>query len=136
MPFAHNGDRKTTLVIVEDNATVGYLLQRGLEPQHQILASVGDGAAAVQAVNEHHPDIVLLDISMPIMNGLDAAECIAKSCPFDSIIIVTSHTDRGYVEAAFDRGAVGYVRKGSIADLQDAIRTVLDGQRYWPAFCR
>jgi DNA-binding NarL/FixJ family response regulator len=129
-------ERRTTLVIVDDDELLRYGLQRRLEPHYDVVASVSDGVAAIDAVNEHHPDIVLLDISMPVMDGFETAERIARNCPRASIVFVTSHTDHSYVEEAFRRGAAGYVVKGSIKELQDAISTVIDGERYRPAFCR
>lgn len=134
MPTPQISDRKTTFVIVEDDSIFRYVLERELSPKHKVVASVGDGAAGVDAVKEHCPDIVLLDISMPVMNGLDAARRIVKECPSVLIIFVTSHTERAYVDEAFQSGATGYVRKDSLVELQDAIRTVLGGHRYWPAF--
>ena len=134
MPSPHISDRKTTLVIVEDDGILRYALERSLAPQYEILASVGDGAAGVEAVQQHRPHIVLLDISMPLMNGLDAAERIAKSCPSVFIIFVTTHTERAYVDEAFRRGAAGYVRKGNLPELQVAITTVLNGQHFRPDF--
>jgi DNA-binding NarL/FixJ family response regulator len=93
-----------------------------------------DGAAGVDAVQQHRPDIVLLDISMPVMDGLDAAERITKSCPSVFIIFVTTHTERAYVDEAFRRGAAGYATKGNLPELLIAITTVLNGQHYRPAF--
>ena len=109
-------------------------MQRSLETTHLILASVGNGAEGIKAVEEHRPDIVLLDISMPIMNGFDAAEYMQKNCPLVLIIFVTNHTEDAYVDLAFERGAAGYVSKDKVADLPDAIGAVLEGQRYWPTF--
>jgi DNA-binding NarL/FixJ family response regulator len=134
LPSPHISDRKTTFVIVEDDAILRYALEHSLVPEHEVLASVGDGAAGVDAVSEHCPDIVLLDISMPVMNGLDAAERIAKNCPSVLIIFVTSHTAPDYVQEAFRCGAAGYVEKGRFDELREAIRTVLDGQHYRPRF--
>ncbi len=123
-----------SVLIADDELLLAEALRRVLEPQYEVVSIVGDGAAAVSAATEHQPDIVLLDISMPVLNGLQAAERIVQSCPSVRIIFMTSHTEHIYVEAAFQRGAAGYVRKGSIAELQDAIRTVLDGQHYRPSF--
>jgi DNA-binding NarL/FixJ family response regulator len=134
MPSPHIFDRKNTFVIVEDDGIFRYALERSLAPQYEILASVGDGAAGVDAVQQHRPDIVLLDISMPVMSGLDAAERITKSCPSVFIIFVTSHTERRYVDEAFRRGAAGYVRKDNFPELLIAITTVLYGQHYRPDF--
>jgi DNA-binding NarL/FixJ family response regulator len=79
---------------------------------------------------------VLLDISMPVLNGFEAAEKIAEVKPSVKIIMVTSHAAPAYVEEAFLRGARGYVVKGRSADLFDAIRTVLAGRFYRPQFGR
>ena len=100
----------------------------------QSLASDADGQAAVQAVDEHEPDIALLDISMPVLNGLEAVEKITRTKPAVKVIIVTSHADPAYIEEAFRRGARGYVLKGRIAELFEAIRTVMEGEFYRPNF--
>jgi DNA-binding NarL/FixJ family response regulator len=127
--------RCTNLVIADDDPGFRYVLERCLTPpQHRVVASVEDGLAAVLAVEQHHPEIVLLDISMPRMNGLDAAARIGTSVPMVKIIIISSYAEAVYVDAAFDRGAVGYVLKGRIDDLHDAIRVVMSGERYRPAF--
>jgi DNA-binding NarL/FixJ family response regulator len=129
-------ESRLSVLIADDELLLGEALKLALEPEYEVVALVGDGAAAIAGAEQHHPDIVLLDISMPVMNGLQAAARIAQSCPSALIIMVTSQTDRAYVDEAFERGAVGYVRKGSMVDLQDAIYTVLNGQRYRPAFAR
>jgi DNA-binding NarL/FixJ family response regulator len=82
------------------------------------------------------PDIALPDISMPVLNGLEAAQRIMEEKPAVKVIIVTSHDDPFYIEEAFRRGARGYVLKGRISDLLEAIRTVLQGQFYRPNFGR
>lgn len=69
------------VLIAEDEAILRLTLERTLNSQFNVVAAVGDGAAAVQAVEEHEPDIALLDISMPVLNGLDAALKITESSP-------------------------------------------------------
>ena len=136
MPLDHSAsDSRCSVLIADDELLLADALKRTLEPEYRVIAIVGDGAAAIVAAEEQQPDIVLLDISMPVIDGLHAAERIAQSCPSVRIIFVTSHTDHAYVEEAFHRGAAGYVRKGSISELQDAIHTVLDGRNYRPSFC-
>jgi two-component system nitrate/nitrite response regulator NarL len=127
---------RISVLIADDELLIAEALRNALEPKYHVVATVADGAAAVQAVEQHQPDIVLLDISMPVMNGLQTAERIAQSCPSVRIIIVTNHTDHAYLEEAFERGAAGYVQKGSTADLEEAIHRVLDGQHYRPTFAR
>jgi DNA-binding NarL/FixJ family response regulator len=120
------------VLIAEDDAILRYSLERTLDPQYKVVASVSDGQAAVQAVEEHEPDIALLDISMPVMNGLEAAEKITQIKPAVKVIMVTSHADPDYIEEAFRRGARGYVLKWRIAEVFEAIRAVMQGQFYRP----
>jgi CheY-like chemotaxis protein len=75
------------VLIAEDDAIFRYTLERILEPQFRVVARVGDGAAAVQAVEEHEPDIALLDISMPVLDGLEAAQKITEITPTVRVII-------------------------------------------------
>jgi CheY-like chemotaxis protein len=70
-----------TVVIAEDETLLRYALERTLQRECKIVASVGNGEAAVQAVDEHQPDIALLDISMPVLNGLEAAQTITEAQP-------------------------------------------------------
>jgi DNA-binding NarL/FixJ family response regulator len=122
------------VVIAEDDAILRYTLERTLEREVIVVAAVGDGAAAVQAVEDQEPEIVLLDVSMPVMNGLEAAQKITEITPAVKVIMVTSHADPAIIDEAFRRGARGYVLKGRIADLRDAIQAVMQGQFYRPNF--
>jgi len=79
------------LVIAEDEAILRYTLERTLDPQFEVAAAVGDGAAAVQAVEEHEPDLALLEIFHAGLSGFEAAQMIAQTKPTVKIIIVTSH---------------------------------------------
>jgi DNA-binding NarL/FixJ family response regulator len=77
------------------------------------------------------PDIVILDVSMPLLNGIDAAVQLKKICPKAKIIMVTMHADTDYVRSAFEAGASAYVLKRSAVDeLEQAIRAVLEGHSY------
>jgi DNA-binding NarL/FixJ family response regulator len=122
------------VVIADDEAIHRYTLERTLDRQFRVVAAVSDGLTAVQAVEEHEPDIALLDISMPVLNGLEAAQRIVEKKPAVKVIIVTSHADPTYVQEAFRRGAKGYVLKGRINELLEAIRTVMQGEFYRPSF--
>ena len=118
-----SSDSRLSVLIADDQLLLAESLRQALEPQYKVVAIVGDGVAAIQGVERHLPDILLLDISMPVMNGLQAAEHIAQYCPSVRIIFLTCHTDHIYIEEAFNRGAAGYVRKGSIAELDEAIHS-------------
>ena len=97
----------------------------------RIIAEVGDGFEACRAAEHEKPDLVILDISMPVMNGLTAAQHIRALYRDVHIIIVTMHTESNYVEEAFRSGAQGYVWKQKArTELITAMRTVLFGNTY------
>jgi DNA-binding NarL/FixJ family response regulator len=102
-----------------------------LEPHFEIAGSAKDGRTLLRMVEHERPDLVLLDISMPLLNGIDAARQIRNSLPHTKIIFLTMHADRDYVSEAFRAGASGYLLKSSAEEeLVDAIRTVLRGGVY------
>ncbi|WP_296719627.1 DNA-binding response regulator [Erythrobacter sp.] len=120
------------LVIAEDQALVlGALASLlSLETDIDIVARVGDGAAALAAVRELAPDILLSDIEMPQMTGLDVAEAIAREGLSARVLIVTTFGRAGYLRRAMDAGVRGYLLKDTPADaLAAAIRKVAEGRR-------
>lgn len=120
------------IVIAEDQALVLGALATllGLEGDIDIIARVGDGAAALDAVREHKPDILLSDIEMPQMTGLDVAEAIAREGLAARVLIVTTFGRAGYLRRAMDAGVRGYLLKDTPADaLAAAIRKVASGGR-------
>jgi two-component system response regulator DesR len=120
------------LVIAEDQALVLGALATllSLESDIAIVARVGDGAAALEAVREHRPDILLSDIEMPQMTGLDVAEAIAREGLAAKVLIVTTFGRAGYLRRAMDAGVRGYLLKDTPADaLAAAIRKVAAGGR-------
>jgi DNA-binding NarL/FixJ family response regulator len=97
----------------------------------QIVGRVGDGKAALNETLRLRPDIVLMDISMPIMNGIDAAEILIHMRVAAKIIFLTVHDDPDFVRAALATGVAGYVIKSHIAtDLLPAIDEALAGHRF------
>jgi DNA-binding NarL/FixJ family response regulator len=132
---SESATRKPTIVIIEDNPAMRYAIERTIADTCEVLDSAEDGAAGVQAVEQHQPDIVLLDVSLPKLNGFEAAERIAAKCP-RPIIFVSNHTEPVYVLEAYKRGAAGYVPKSNMQQIREAISAVLDGARYFPTLCR
>jgi DNA-binding NarL/FixJ family response regulator len=121
------------LVIAEDHT----ILREGLrsllatEPLFEIVAEACDGLEAVSMVGRHRPDLILMDVSMPRMNGIEAAREIARQYPQTKILILTVHDGEDYVLSALEAGAAGYVLKDSTrAELIDAARKTLEGKSF------
>src|SRR5947207_15398954 len=121
------------ILIADDHAIVAEGLKHLVEaqPDLQVVATVGDGRAAVHAAKETEPDVVLMDLSMPELNGADAARAIIDERPACKVIVLSMYAEREYVRRALKAGATGYVVKRSAAkELVEAIRAVHAGQRY------
>ncbi|MDP5228263.1 MULTISPECIES: response regulator transcription factor [Arthrobacter] len=120
------------LVIADDQALVRGALAAllGLEPDIDVVAEAGDGESAVAAVLEHSADVALLDVQMPGMDGLCAAELLRKQAPSCRVLMVTTFGRPGYVRRALQAGAAGFVVKDTPAkQLADAVRRVRSGLR-------
>jgi DNA-binding NarL/FixJ family response regulator len=119
------------VLLADDHMLVIDGLRRILEPECEVVGVVEDGRSLLKAAEELKPDIVLLDISMPLLNGVEAARKLRKSVPAAKLIFVTMHADATYVTGAFHAGASGYVLKRCAAmELVSAIHTVLTGATY------
>ena len=102
-----------------------------LEDRCEIVGVAEDGRTQIRMAQELQPDIVTLDISMPQLNGVDAARKLKKILPRIKLIFVTMHADQAYVNEAFKAGAAGYLLKRSAgSELLQAIQSVMDGQCY------
>jgi len=121
------------IVIAEDYT----ILREGLRSllsshtEFEIVGEAENGQEAIQSVNRYKPDLALMDLSMPKMNGMDAIKEIKKRSPETKVLVLTVHNTEEYIYAALQAGADGYVLKESThAELEMAIRSVLDGKRY------
>jgi len=95
------------------------------------VGTVADGKALINAAQQLRPDIIVVDISMPEMNGLAAAQIISRSVPSAKFIVLSVHSEQAYVSEAFRVGVKGYVSKrAAAAELLTAIKQVLDGRTY------
>jgi DNA-binding NarL/FixJ family response regulator len=100
-------------------------------PEYRIVAEAGDGISALAVIEQHKPDVVILDISLPGLSGLDVTRETCRVSPRTRIMIVSMHTADIYVAQAFHNGASGYVRKDApSAEVLDALREVAAGGRY------
>jgi DNA-binding NarL/FixJ family response regulator len=121
-------------VLIADDLTlvragVRSLLERSSDMQ--VVAEAGDGREALKMVEEHHPDVVLMGITLSAMNGIEATARIAKEFPNVRVVILSSHTGEEYVWQAFRAGASGYLPKAaSPQELDEAIKSVLRGKIY------
>jgi len=119
------------ILMADDHSLVLAGLRRLVEEEGEVVGTVEDGRALVEAAQRLRPDLILLDISMPLLNGLDAARQLTQLVPASKLIFLTVHTTPTYVTEAFKAGAVGYlVKQSATAELKLAIQTVLKGQHY------
>jgi DNA-binding NarL/FixJ family response regulator len=122
--------RKARLVIGEDDSAAQYMLQRLLKADYEIVAVAGNGQAVIDYVEQHVPDVALLDIRMPVLNGIAVARLLKRTFPQVRIIFVSTHSDEVYIQEAFRNGADGYVLKSEISfALKPAIEKALEESR-------
>jgi DNA-binding NarL/FixJ family response regulator len=123
--------KRARLLLADDHNLLVDGIRLMLEPEFELVGSVEDGRALLKAAQELTPDVILLDISMPLLNGLDAAVQLSKLLPATKLIFVTMHADADFVIAALRAGAAGYVvKRAAASELQTAIREVLKGHYY------
>jgi len=121
--------RRPTVLLADDHVLVLEGFRRILEEQFDLVGMVEDGRALVKAAGKLQPDVILLDISMPLLNGIEAARQIKHNQPKAKLIFVTMHGDPAYVTEALRVGASGYLLKRSPpAEMIQAIRDALLGR--------
>ena len=121
------------ILIADDHGVVAEGLKSLVEAQTdmEVVGVVGDGREAVRMARDAQPDVIVMDLSMPELNGADATRAILQRDPKCRVIVLSMYAEREYVRRALKAGAAGYVVKRSAAkELVDAIRAVHAGQRY------
>jgi DNA-binding NarL/FixJ family response regulator len=119
------------VLMADDHSLVLAGLRKLVEADCEVIGAVEDGRALVEEAEKLQPDIILLDISMPLLNGLDAARQLRKSAPESKLIFLTMHANPTYATEAFKAGASGYLIKRSAAsELKQAMQAVMRGQHY------
>ena len=119
------------ILLGDDHTLVLDGFRKLLEDRCEIVGAAEDGRTLLRMAQELEPDIITLDISMPQLNGVDAARKLKKILPRTHLIFVTMHDDPAYVNEAFKAGASGYLLKRSAgSELRQAIQSVMDGQCY------
>src|SRR4051794_14630524 len=123
--------RRPRVLLADDHRLLREAFAQLLEPEFEVVGAVGDGRALIAAAQELQPDIVLLDIAMPLLNGLDAARQLKRLMPEVSLIFLTVSEDPDLAAEAFRAGASGYLLKNSAAsELFTALREVYQGRLY------
>ncbi len=122
---------KIRVVLADDHRAVIEKIRRVLDENFEVIDVVEDGRQAVDAVRMLHPDVLVIDLSMPIMDGLAAAKRLQACNCSTRIVFLTIHEDRDFVAAAFSAGASGYVTKARLStDLVPAIYDALRGYTF------
>jgi two-component system response regulator NreC len=121
------------VLIADDHAGLRGALRAlvGLEPDLEVVADADGGQAAVRLAHELAPDVIVMDLSMPDLNGIDATRLIRAETPDARVVTLSAHLDRTLLDLVWAAGAAGYVLKDAAHDeLVPAIRAVARGERY------
>jgi len=123
--------KRHKILLADDHTIVLEGISKILEPHFDLVGTVEDGRALLEAAQRLRPDAVVIDIGMPLLNGVDAARQLANLVPQTKIVFLTMHSDPAYVSEAFRAGASGYVLKQSAgSELVFALQEVLKGRYY------
>ena len=123
--------RTTHVLLVDDNADILAIARSVLTPACVVVGAVIDGPSALSAASALQPDVIVLDISMPLLNGLEAGRQIKQRLPHTRLVFVTMNEDPDLAVEAFRAGAAGYLLKRSaVSELTTAIREVMLGRTY------
>jgi DNA-binding NarL/FixJ family response regulator len=126
--------KRITILIVEDHAIVRQGLRRmlDLEADLEVVGEAQDGRQAIEMAKKFHPDVVLMDVAMPMLNGLEATRQVIKALPATKVLILSAHGDLAYVTNAMECGAAGFLLKQtSASEMYRAIREVHKGKTFF-----
>jgi DNA-binding NarL/FixJ family response regulator len=125
---------RSRVLIADDHNLVAELCKRLLEVEFEVVGIVSDGRALVRAAGELRPDVVVVDVAMPVLNGLDAGRQVKEMLPAVKLVYLTMNQDVELAAEAFRRGASGYLLKTcAAAEMVLAVREVLRGKSYMAA---
>jgi DNA-binding NarL/FixJ family response regulator len=122
---------RARILLADDHGKMRDRVKRLLETEFEVVDSVENGLALLEAAAELEPDVCLLDISMPVLNGIETATRLKQSGSTAKIVFLTIHEDPDFVQAALKTGASGYVvKRRMVSDLRPAIREALAGRTF------
>jgi two-component system response regulator NreC len=128
------------ILLADDHTVVRQGLRKVLEerPEWQVVAEAGDGREAVRLVEQFKPDVAVLDVAMPLLNGIEATRQITRRTPQTKVLVLSMHSDEAYVTQMLKAGATGYLLKDSAdVDLLQAVEAVSQGKSFFsPAVAR
>jgi DNA-binding NarL/FixJ family response regulator len=129
--MAKKSNKRHTILLADDHAVVRQGLQTLLEPDFQIVGAVRDGRTLVREAERLEPDLVLIDISMPMLNGIEATLQLRQRSPRIKIVVLTMHADITFATEVLQAGASAYLLKNApVEEIKIAIQRVLRGEKY------
>ncbi len=117
--------RRLRILLADDHPQILNLLQNLLEPEYRVVGTAENGQSLLATAQALKPDLVLTDVDMPALNGIDAVRELHKVLPECRVIFHSSHSESEIIAAAFEAGASGYLIKGSSQSLLSAVRTMV-----------
>jgi len=128
------------ILLADDHTVVRQGLRKLLEerPEWEVIAEAGDGREAVRLAEQHKPDVAILDVAMPLLNGIEATRQIVRRVPGTRVLVLSMHADEAYVTQILQAGATGYLLKDSAdVDLLKAVSEAAHGRSFFsPAIAR
>jgi len=118
------------LLLADDHQILREGIRRGFESAgHQVIAEAANGAEAVELALQHQPQVVIMDLSMPVMDGVTATKLIRAQVPETQVVVLTMHDDVNRTRSALDAGAMGYLSKGSsFSEVLETVEAVAAGE--------
>lgn len=125
---------RVRILLADDHTVVRQGLRKLLEerPDWEVIAEAGDGREAVRLAEQHKPDVAILDVAMPLLNGIEATRQITKRVPSTRVLVLSMHADEAYVTQILQAGATGYLLKDSAdVDLLKAVGEAAHGRSFF-----